>query len=101
MSTRLRSGKLLTPILTAAGALAFVLIGASPAAAHNVHEEAFTAPRDSVRITGDDVDNREFSVRITDNREFSVRITKFPRPDNREFSIAPVTGKVTPDNREW
>ena len=107
MSIRLRTG------LTAAGALAFVLVAAAPAAASTdwtAEPDGFTPPYASVRIT--DADNRDFSARITsdddsvrittfpgaDNRDFSaritsdddsVRITTFPGTDNREFSVAP------------
>lgn len=81
MSIRVRAGKLRTPIVTVTGALAFVLLSAAPAAASAGHEasgsDGFTPPFASVRITGDDVENRDYSVRITgaDNRDFSVRIT--------------------------
>ncbi|MFB9660211.1 hypothetical protein ACFQS3_10630 [Glycomyces mayteni] len=86
MSNRLRTG------LTAAGALAFVLIAAAPAAASTGHQKSaaepdgFTPPYASVRIT--DADNRDFSVRITSDDD-SVRITKLPGLNNRDFSIAP------------
>jgi hypothetical protein len=101
MSNRLRTG------LTAAGALAFVLLAAAPAAASTdwtAEPDRFTPPYASVRIT--DADNRDLSVRIT-GEDDSVRITKLSGLDNRDFSVR-ITGeddsvRITglPDNREF
>ncbi|MFG3340713.1 hypothetical protein [Glycomyces sp. NPDC048151] len=95
MSIRVRTG------LAAAGSVALILLVASPAAADSVRitggADGFTPPYASVRITGDDVDNRDYSVRITgaDDREYLVRVVELKDDlDNRDFSVAPA-------NREW
>jgi hypothetical protein len=103
MSIRLRTG------MTAAGALAFVLLAAAPAAAsagRTSGSDGFTPPYASVRITGDEVENRDFSVRIT-GEDDSVRITKLRGLDNREFSVRTTSEddsvRITdlPDNRDF
>ncbi|MDN3243112.1 hypothetical protein [Glycomyces tritici] len=76
---------------------------AVPAQAAGDVPNPFLPPYASVRITGGDVDNRDFSVRIT-GRDQSVRITgedlRKIDPDNREFSVR-ITGPTTPDNRDF
>lgn len=96
MSIRVRTG------LAAAGSVALILLAASPAAADSVRitggSDDFTPPYASVRITGDAVDNRDYSVRITgaDDREYLVRVVelKDDLDSNRDFSVAPA-------DREW